>query len=156
VFALAALAPSCPSVPPGAGNEAKKVLKPEAKRAKQVDERELDGIDVDGYLDAPTVRRHDDDDGAAILIAEQTQSVLQIEQTISGGPEMSGKSTRQSDDRATTHTALDRRRRQGPGITDGRLSAAVARRVSGFAARVTVRSSACPRAGRALDPWRRT
>jgi hypothetical protein len=72
--------PPCPSVlPPGAGNEeAKKAVKTDKKRAKETEERTIlePGV-VHRKLDAPTVRRDDDGDMAAIPAIEQTQAGLQ-------------------------------------------------------------------------------
>lgn len=61
--------PSHPSVlPPGAGNEPKKPIKPEAKEREEryVSER----LRLDGHMHAATVRCHDDGDGAAVLPIE--------------------------------------------------------------------------------------
>ncbi len=66
VSSLAALVSPCPSVPPGAGNEPKKAIKPR-KRAKKIEERyagETGRVDRD--MDAAAIRRHDDGDLAAI------------------------------------------------------------------------------------------
>jgi len=71
-----ALVPPCPSVPPGAGNQLKKAIKPR-KRSKQVEE----GYEGRGRLDrdmhAAAIRRHDDGDLAAISGTEPAQSGLQ-------------------------------------------------------------------------------
>lgn len=75
VVALAALVPPCPSVPPGAGNEAEKVLKPKPKRDKDGAEGYVGAVGSDGHLDASTIGRHDDDDEATIPTIEQTHSV---------------------------------------------------------------------------------
>jgi hypothetical protein len=72
--------PPCPSVlPPGAGNEeAKKAVKTDEKRAKETEEGAvLEASVVDRQLDAPTVRRDDDGDVAAIPAIEQSQAGLQ-------------------------------------------------------------------------------
>ena len=72
---LAALVPR-PSVPPGAGNQPKKALKPEAKGKKRAKD-DLEAGRLDRDLDAATVRRHHDGDGSAvptILIEQQTAS----------------------------------------------------------------------------------
>jgi len=72
--------PPCPSVlPPGAGNEeAEKAVKTDAKRAKETEKRAiLEAGVVHRQLDAPTVRRDDDGDMAAIPAIEQTQAGLQ-------------------------------------------------------------------------------
>jgi hypothetical protein len=76
VVALAALVPPCPSVPPGAGNEAKKAVKPEPKRAEDGAEGYIEALGFDGHLDAPTIGRHDDDDWATIPTIEQTHCGL--------------------------------------------------------------------------------
>jgi len=73
-FALAALVPPCPSVPPGAGNKPKKAIKPR-KRAKNVEERYAGRIDR--QVHAAAIRRHDDGDLAAISGTEPAQSGLQ-------------------------------------------------------------------------------
>jgi hypothetical protein len=70
--------PPCSSVlPPGAGNEeAEKAVKTDEKRAKEAKERAVvETCVVQGHLDAPTVRRHDDGDMAAIPAIEQTHVV---------------------------------------------------------------------------------
>src|SRR6476659_7259415 len=71
--------PPCPSVlPPGAGNEkAEKAVKTDQERAKKGEERTVgETRAVQRHLDAPTVRRHDDGDLAAIAAIEQTQCGL--------------------------------------------------------------------------------
>src|SRR5215204_4777941 len=62
-----ALVPPRPSVlPPGAGNEPKKALKPE-ERAKLRKDRYVGAGALDRHMDAATVRRDDDGDGAGVL-----------------------------------------------------------------------------------------
>jgi hypothetical protein len=75
---LAALVPPCPSVPPGAGNQPKKAIKP-GKRAKKIEERyvaQAGGIDRD--MHAAAVRRDDDGDLAASSGLEPAQSGLHV------------------------------------------------------------------------------
>ena len=72
---LAALVPR-PTVPPGAGNEAKKPIKAQ-ERADKGEERYVgERVRIDGHMDAPTVRRHDDGDLATILPIELAQAGL--------------------------------------------------------------------------------
>jgi hypothetical protein len=94
VVALAALVPPRPSVPPGAGNEAEKAIKPESKGAEDGAQGYIDAFGFDGHLDAPTVRRHDDDDGAAIPTIEQTHAVSRSACDRERVPAVSGKSSR--------------------------------------------------------------
>ena len=61
---LVAIAPPRPSVLPPAGNEEYELLDPDDDRANKGEDGDL-GI-PDGQLDAATVRRHGDDDGAAV------------------------------------------------------------------------------------------
>jgi len=85
--------PPCPSVlPPGAGNEkAEKAVKTDQERAKKGEERTVgETRAVQGHLDAPTVRRHDDGDLAAIPAIEQTQCGLPA---LPGRPERFAQST---------------------------------------------------------------
>jgi hypothetical protein len=65
--ALAALVPR-PSVPPGAGNKTKKVLKPESKRVEKGAQDDVEAGRLDRHLDAAAIRRHDDGNGAAVPI----------------------------------------------------------------------------------------
>ena len=70
--------PPCSSVlPPGAGNEeAKKAVKPGKERAKQVEKGYVAGTElVHGHRDAAAIRRHDDGNGAALVISEQAQAI---------------------------------------------------------------------------------
>jgi hypothetical protein len=78
VVALAALAPPCPSVPPGAGNEPKKAIKPR-KRAQKFEKRYVGetGL-VDRDVHAPTIRRDGDGDLAAIFGSEPAQWGLHV------------------------------------------------------------------------------
>ena len=75
---LVALAPPCPSVSPGAGNEPKKAIKPR-KRAKKIEERYVGQAGrLDRDMHAPTIRRHDDGDCAAVSAIEPAQWGLRI------------------------------------------------------------------------------
>jgi hypothetical protein len=69
---LAALVPR-PSVPPGAGNKAKKAGKGEPKRVEQGAEHHVETGRLDRHLDTSAIRRHDDGNGSAI-------PTIQIEQ----------------------------------------------------------------------------
>ena len=75
---LAPVPPRSSVLPPGAGNEkAEKAVKTDQERAKKGEERAVgETRAVQGHLDAPTVRRHDDGDLAAIPAIEQTQCGL--------------------------------------------------------------------------------
>jgi len=68
----------CPSVPPGAGNETKKAIKPR-KRAEKVEERYVGqaGL-IDRHVDAPTIRGDGHGDPAAILGSEPAQCGLHV------------------------------------------------------------------------------
>jgi hypothetical protein len=73
----ASVPPSSSVLPPGAGNKAEKAVQPKEERAKKPDERYVDEtLAFDRNLDAPTVRRHGDDDALAIPTFEVTQSGL--------------------------------------------------------------------------------
>jgi hypothetical protein len=88
--------PPCSSVlPPGAGNEeAEKAVKTDEERAKKAEERTVgETCVVQGHLDAPSVRRHDDGDMAAIPAIEQTHCVSR---TQPGPPGRFAQSTRRS------------------------------------------------------------
>ena len=77
-FALAALVPPRSSVlPPGAGNEAKKAIELEEKRAKNAEEGYVDEAGgPQRELNAATVARQSDDDVAAIPSFKPTQHAL--------------------------------------------------------------------------------
>ena len=65
--ALLALVPPRSSVlPPGAGNEAQEALNADQERANKGEKGYLERVVLDGHVDAPSVRRHDDGHGAAI------------------------------------------------------------------------------------------
>jgi hypothetical protein len=66
VVALAALVPR-PTVPPGAGNKAEKAYKPEPKGVEEGAKSDVETGLSDRHLDAATIARHDDGDGAAVL-----------------------------------------------------------------------------------------
>ena len=75
--ALASVPPRPSVLPPGAGNEAKKAIKPQ-KRAKKREDRYVgERVRLDGHMDAATVRRHHDGDHPAILPIELAQAGLQ-------------------------------------------------------------------------------
>jgi len=74
---LAALVPR-PTVPPGAGNEAKKAIKPEPKREENGAKGYVERSRFDGHLDAATIGRHDDDHVAAVLTIQIEQHVLRV------------------------------------------------------------------------------
>src|SRR5688500_13804525 len=75
--ALASVPPRPSVLPPGAGNEAKKAIKPQ-KRAKKREDRYVgERVWLDGHMDAATVRRHHDGDHPAILPIELAQAGLQ-------------------------------------------------------------------------------
>ena len=78
VVALAALAPPCPSVPPGAGNEPKKAIKPR-KRAKEFEERYVGqtGL-VDRDVHTPTIRCDGDGNLAAMFGSEPAHWGLHV------------------------------------------------------------------------------
>ena len=76
--ALAALVPPCPSVlPPGAGNEeAKKALKADKERAKKVEQRYAERIEVaNGHGHAAPIGRDGDGDCAAMPTPEQIHAI---------------------------------------------------------------------------------
>ena len=74
---LASVPPRPSVLPPGAGNEPKKAIKPQ-KRAKKREERYVgERVRLDGHMDAATVRRHHDGDHPAILPIELAQAGLQ-------------------------------------------------------------------------------
>ena len=78
VSSLAALAPPCSSVPPGAGNKPKKATKPR-NRAKKFEERYVRQTrGFDRHVDAPAIRRGDDGDLATDSGVEPAQSGLQV------------------------------------------------------------------------------
>ena len=80
VIALAALVPPCPSVPPGAGNEPKKPIKPR-KRAKKIEEGYVGHAErFDGDVHAAAIRRRNDSDPAAIPGIEPAQCGLHVVQ----------------------------------------------------------------------------
>jgi hypothetical protein len=73
---LALVPPRSSVLPPGAGNEAKKPIKAQ-ERADKGEERYVgERVRIDGHMDAPTVRRHDDGDLATILPIELAQAGL--------------------------------------------------------------------------------
>jgi hypothetical protein len=75
---LVVLAPPCPSVSPGAGNEPKQAIKPR-KRAKKVEERYAGQAGrLERDVDAPTIGRHDDGDNAAVSTIEPAQGGLRV------------------------------------------------------------------------------
>jgi len=88
---LAALVPR-PTVPPGAGNEAKKAIKPEAKKGEKRYVREW--VRLDGHVDAATIRSHDDCDAPTILPIETGQAGLQDATSARWGPCGGRKSSR--------------------------------------------------------------
>ena len=73
---LAALVPR-PTVPPGAGNEAKKASKPEPKRVMKRAKSYVEP-GVDRHLDTATIRRHDDSDFSAVLTIQIEQHGLAL------------------------------------------------------------------------------
>ena len=80
VIALAALVPPWPSVPPGAGNEPKKPIKPR-KRAKNIKEGYVDQAErFDGDVHAAAICRRNDSDPAAIPGVEPAQCGLHVAQ----------------------------------------------------------------------------
>ncbi len=78
VIALAAIVPPRPSVlPPRAGNEEpKKALNPEQDRADKGEKGYLGGLDR--HVHAATVGRHDDGDGAAVRLVEDTHGLRSL------------------------------------------------------------------------------
>ena len=79
-----------PTVPPGAGNEAKKAGKTEPKRVEKGAEGYVETV-VDGHLDASTVRRHDDGDSPAIPTIQIEQHGLRVARSDGpSGPRCSG------------------------------------------------------------------
>jgi hypothetical protein len=73
---LALVLPRSSVLPPGAGNEPKKAIKPR-KRAKEFEEGYVDETGLsDRHMDASSVRRDHDGDSATILSIETTQCGL--------------------------------------------------------------------------------
>jgi hypothetical protein len=73
---LAPVPPRSSVLPPGAGNEAKKAVKPR-KRAKQGEEGYVGKAGrLDGHMDVSSVRRDHDGDLGTILAIETTQAGL--------------------------------------------------------------------------------
>jgi hypothetical protein len=89
VGALAALVPR-PTVPPGAGNEAKKARKAESKRVEKGAKDYVEAIGLDRHLDTATVRRHDDDDSSAVPTITIEQHDLRERFAASGCPRCPG------------------------------------------------------------------
>ncbi len=84
--ALASVPPRTSVLPPGAGNEAKKAIKPQ-KRAKKREDRYVgERVRVDGHVDAATIRRYHDGDHPAILPIELAQRGLQDATSARSGP----------------------------------------------------------------------
>src|SRR5688572_7852485 len=84
--ALASVPPRPSVLPPGAGNEAKKAIKPQ-KRAKKREDRYVgERVQFDRHMDAATVRRHHDGDHPAILPIELAQVGLQHAASARSGP----------------------------------------------------------------------
>jgi len=79
-----------PTVPPGAGNEAKKAVKPEPKRVEKGAQGYVERSRFDGHLDATTVRRHDDGDSAAVLTIQIEQRGLRRRFSATVRPRCSG------------------------------------------------------------------
>ena len=86
---LAALVPR-PTVPPGAGNEAKKAVKPESKRVEKGAQGYVERSRFDGHLDAAAVGRHDDGDMAAVLTIQIEQCGLRRRFSAAVRPRCSG------------------------------------------------------------------
>ena len=86
VVALAALVPR-PTVPPGAGNEAQKVLKPKPKRVEKGAKGYVE-TGLDRHLDTSTIGRHDDGDGSAIPTIQIEQHGLRV--ALATGPTARG------------------------------------------------------------------
>ena len=89
---LAALVPR-PTVPPGAGNEAKKASKPEPKRVMKGAKGYVE-TGVDRHLDTTTIRRHDDGDFSAVLTIQIEQHGLALHFPGAVGPRWFGQSSR--------------------------------------------------------------
>ena len=66
VALLAPVPPRSSVLPPGAGNEAYKALNPDQERANKGEKGYLERVILDGHIDAPSIRRHDDGQRAAV------------------------------------------------------------------------------------------
>ena len=106
VGALAALVPR-PSVPPGAGNEAKKARKAELKRVEKRANGYVETGGLDRHLDTATIRRHDDGDGPAVPRILIEQHDLRVALPASRQPAVSGQSIRD-------HPCVNHTRSSGP------------------------------------------
>jgi hypothetical protein len=89
---LAALVPR-PTVPPGAGNEAKKASKPEPKRVMKGAKGYVE-TGVDRHLDTAAIRRHDDGDFPAVLTIQFEQHDLALRFPAAFGAAVFGQSSR--------------------------------------------------------------
>lgn len=72
-----ALAPRS-TVPPGAGNKAKKARKAEPKRVEKGAEGYVEAGGLDRHLDTATIGRHDDGNGPAVPTILIEQHVLHV------------------------------------------------------------------------------